>query len=322
MRVLWLCLVTLVCTAADLPNHPLVAYHDSWNEWPAATAEQTSLANLPEYIDVILLAFARPDAVYRGDLDLSGTGLEYRIQGRVLRDAIGILKQRHAGTRVLLSVGGTVYKHWDQLALSAISAFVHDFRLDGIDIDFEPPNPGCRLAGNGRTTCATDQAWSRIIRQTRAELPRPLLLTASVWSVGAYGEGAFQASRPRSDYTGIMLSLLRSPRAADLDLLSINAYDAGPQFDPLESFRAYRAVWPGLLALGVEVRLASGAGPFHSAAHTEALAREIIKDPRGGMMLYALLTLAEGGQIDSPNGIDLARALCRGMGSTGCNAPR
>ena len=27
-----------------------------------------------------------------------------------------------------------------------------------------------------------------------------------------------------------------------------------PEFDPMEAFRAYRAVWPGRLALGVEIR--------------------------------------------------------------------
>jgi chitinase len=79
-----------------------------------------------------------------------------------------------------------------------------------------------------------------------------------------------------------MLPLLRSGNAAELDLISINAYDARLDFDPMESFHAYRRVWPGRLALGVEVRLRGGAGPFHSAAKAEALAREITKD-RGGV---------------------------------------
>jgi chitinase len=308
----------LACSAAGPPNRAFVAYHDSWNEWPASKAELTSLAKLPSYLHLVLLAFAKPDAIYKGNLDLSGTGLEYRMPGYVLRDAIVLLKQRNPGTRVLLSVGGATYKHWDRLALTAIVAFVHDFNLDGIDIDYEPLNPECRTGADGHIACATDRNWELIVRHARAVMPRPLLLTASVWSVGAYGEGAFRAARPRSNYTGIMLAFLRSSRASDLDLLSINAYDAGPHFDPLEAFRAYRAVWPGRLALGVQVRRASGAGPFHSVEKAEALAGEIVKDKLGGMMLYPLLAMPEGGPPDSPNGNALAIALCRGMGLDAC----
>jgi chitinase len=308
----------LICSAAERPNQVFVAYHDSWNERPASTAEQTSLAKLPHYIDLVLLAFAKPDGIYRGDLDASGIGLQYQMSGHVLRDAISLLKQRHPATRVLLSVGGAAYKGWNHLALPAIMAFVHDFQLDGIDIDFEPSDPQCSAGADGRISCATDQTWDSIVARLRSTLPRPLLLTASVWSVGAYGEGAYRASRPHSDYTGFMLRLLRSPRAADLDVLSINAYDAGSEFDPLEAFRAYREVWPGLLALGVEVRWAAGTGPFQSVAGAQALAREVVKDPRGGMMLYPLLAEPERGPPGSPNGTALASALCRGMGLANC----
>jgi chitinase len=320
LRTFLLFVVILICSAARLPNHTFVAYHDSWNEPPACLAQQTSLARLPEYIDLVLLAFAKPDAVYRGNFDISGTGLEYRMTGQVLRDAILLLKHRHAGTRVLLSVGGAAYRRWDHFNLPGIVAFVRDFGLDGMDIDYEPADPRCDIGPDSLIGCATDQMWSSIVRQTRVALRRPLLLTASVWSVGAYGEGMFGTSRPHSPYTGIMLPLLHSPRAADLDLLSINAYDAGSLFDPLEAFRAYRAVWAGPLALGLEVQWSGGAGPFQSVAEAETLAREIVKDPRGGMMLYPLLAMPEGGPANRPSGGVLAGALCRGMGLAGCDA--
>jgi hypothetical protein len=308
------------CLAARLPDHVLVAYHDSWNELPVATAEQTTLAALPAYLDIVFLAFAKPDAIYRGDLDITRTGLEYRISGGVLRDAVALLKRRHPGTRVLLSVGGSTYKNWNELALPEILAFVRDFNLDGIDIDFEPADPQCSQGMDGRVACATDEAWRVIIGRSRIALPRPYLLTASVWSVGAYGEGDFGASRPPSDYTGIMLPLMRSMRAADIDLISINAYDAGSEYDPLEALRAYRTVWRGRLAIGVEVRYAGGAGPFYSTREAAALAREVVRDPRGGMMLYPLLARPEGGPADSPTGTALARALCQGMGQRTCAA--
>lgn len=308
-----------LCAAAGLPDHVLAAYHDSWNEMPATTADRTSLARLPGYINVVMLAFAKPDAFYPGNLDLSRTGLEYRMPGPVLRDAVALLKRRNPATTVLLSVGGAAYAGWDRLALADIAALVRDLRLDGVDIDFEPRDPQCRPGPDDRIGCATDMAWEAILRRARVALPRPLVLTASVWSVGAYGEGRFRRARPRSGYTGMMLPVLRSAGAADLDLLSINAYDAGPQFDPLESFRSYRDAWPGRLALGVEVAWKGGAGPFHRAGKAETLAREIVTDRRGGMMLYPLLALPEGGPPGSPDGRALAAALCRGMGLAGCD---
>ena len=316
----WLMAAAWICTAADLPPHVFVAYHDSWNEWPASMPDQTSLANLPEYIDLVLLAFAKPDLTYDGNLDIAGSGLEYPMRGPVLRDAIIALKKSHPNTRVLLSVGGAAYHGWNKLALPAIVAFVRDFGLDGVDIDFEPSDPHCQAGADGRIACATDAAWDRIVGQARTALPRPMLLTASVWSVGAFGEGKFRDARPHTRYTGFMLPLLHTNRAADLDVLSINAYDAGAQFDPMEAFRAYRAVWPGRLALGVEIQRKGGAGPFQSAEQAEALARTVAKDPLGGMMLYPLLAMPEGGSDDAPTGSDLARALCRGLGSAGCDA--
>jgi hypothetical protein len=316
----WLVAAAWVCTAADLPPHVFVAYHDSWNEWPASRPQETSLANLPGYIDLVLLAFAKPDMTYHHDLDIAGSGLEYPMPGRILRDAISSLKTSHRDTRVLLSVGGAAYRRWSRLALPAIVAFVQDFGLDGVDIDFEPSDPDCQAGADGRIACATDAAWDRIVGQARTALPRPMLLTASVWSVGAFGEGKFRGAQPYTRYTGLMLPLLHTTRAADLDLLSINAYDAGSQFDPMEAFRAYRAVWPGRLALGVEIQRKGGAGPFQSVAGAEALARTVVKDPLGGMMLYPLLAMPAGGSGDAPTGSDLARALCRGLGSASCDA--
>jgi hypothetical protein len=313
----FLCLLSAPATADGLPGRVLVGYHDSWNEWPATAAGQTSLARMPGHVNVVMLAFAKPDAVYRGGLDLAATGLEYRMSGAVLRDAVAALKARNPETRVLLSVGGAAYRRWSGLAMPAIAALVGDLGLDGMDIDYEPRNPFCAGLG-GRISCATDERWETIVRESRAALPRPLLLTASVWSVGAYGEGNFATSQPRSRYTGFSLAILRSKLAGELDLLAINGYDAGPSFDPLEAFRAYRAVWPGKLALGLAVRRKGGSGPFPTAARAEALARQVARDPQGGMMLYPLLAMPDGG---GPSASDLAGALCRGLGMAGCAVP-
>ena len=304
--------------ATDLPPQVFAAYHDSWSEPPATSPAATTIARLPPYIDVVMLAFAKPDLVYRNDLDLTGTGLEYRIDGAMLRDAIALLRHRNPATRVILSVGGATYRSWRRLNVDGLVALVRDLGLDGIDWDYEPDNPDCHTNTAGRIACATDQSWHRLVLLGRRAFPRPALMTVSVWSVGAYGEGEFRRALPRSRYTGSMLGVLRSAWASEIDLVSINAYDAGPDFQPLEAFRAYRAVWPGRLALGVEVRYAGGAGPFHTLTQTETLTRAVLRDPLGGMMLYALLMRppADGGV--SPDGHGLAGSVCRGMARAGC----
>lgn len=316
-----LLLIALLCSAAGIPPHAIVAYHDSWSDPPAESAAAGTLATMPAYIAVVDLAFAKPDLIYPGDLDLSQTGLEYRCTGWFLRDEIAVLKARNPDVKVLLSLGGAAYDRWSAMNVPTIVRLVHDLGADGVDIDYEPRQPGCAPGSDRRVHCATDAVWDRLISRLRAALPRPAVLTASVWSVGAFGEGEFANAMPRSRYTGFMLQVLRSPAAADLDLLTIDAYDAGPDFDPMEAYRAYRAVWPGVLALGLAVSRREASGPFFGEAEVELLARQVSDDPNGAMMVYPLLAEPDGAGSDTlPNGRGLARAMCRGLALSGCNA--
>jgi chitinase len=309
------------CAATGLPPHVIVVYLDSWDEPATQSAALSVLASLPAYITVVDLAFARPDLAYPCKLDLSGTGLEFKYSGQVLHDAIALLRARNPDTHVLLSVGGSSYRNWSHLDERAVARLVHDLDADGVDIDFEPANPGCLSGPDQRIRCYTDSAWRRLVTRFRQVLARPYLLTAPVWSVGAYGEGAFRTARPNSPYTGVMLGFLRSSEAAQLDLICIDAYDAGPRFRPLVAFQAYRSVWPGALALGLEVQSAAGSGPFYTAAEATALAREVAKDPKGGMMTYPLLATPNGpGSVDRPVGQSLASAECRGLRLLECDA--
>jgi hypothetical protein len=299
-----------------------VVYDDSWNEPPVASPERSSVASLPDYIGVVDLAFAKPDLVYPGGLDLSATGLEYRYSGQLLHGAIALLKARHPNTQVLLSIGGAVYNNWDHLDEHALMRLVKDLGADGVDLDFEPPDASCAADATQHMVCTTDRLWGEFTTRIRAVLPRPYIMTASVWSVGAFGEGVYRSAGPPSRYTGIMLAFLRSPQASQIDMLCINAYDAGPEFDPIRAFQAYRAVWPNMLAVGLEVQRTGGAGPFYSAGGAEALARVVAKDRLGAMMLYPLLATPEGPESNNrPDGRALAKALCRGMGLIGCEAP-
>ena len=186
----------LSCQAAGLPPHAIVVYHDSWDESRPPARRARRWRSLPAFISVVNLAFAKPDLSYSGHLDLAQTGLEYRYSGQVLRDSIDQLKLRNPGTRVLLSVGGAAYHNWLGFNEAAVVALVHDLHADGVDLDFEPRRPGCMAEPDQHIRCSTDAVWGFLVSRLRAVLPRPFLLTAAVWSVGAYGEGAFKEAEP------------------------------------------------------------------------------------------------------------------------------
>lgn len=306
-----------------LPRRVLMTYADSWRERTALMPGQTALAQAPAYLNVIALSFGKPDMVYPGGLDLKRTGYDYPFSGTLLRQAIALLKQRQPGTRVLLSIGGGSYLNWGRLNERAVAHLAHDLGVDGVDIDYEPDTT-CALNGTGHIACPTDAAYIDIVTRLRRVLPRPLILSVAGWHVGAYGEGLYAKAQPTgSPHAGFMLGMLRSPAAAMLDLVSIDAYDAGTRYDPLQAFAAYRAIWKGPLALGVEVPMKGATGPFYTVARTQYLAQHVSTDPAGGMMVYSMLEPPDLNLplAEHPTGGELEQAACRGLKLADCEDP-
>ncbi|PTQ08625.1 hypothetical protein CLG96_15525 [Sphingomonas oleivorans] len=304
-----------------MPVGPIImGYHDSWRERPATGPYATALVATPAYVNLVALSFVRPDLVYRGDLDLSGTGLSYQFSGAVLRDAIALLKRRNPGTRVILSVGALESWRWARFDERALALLVRQIGADGVDMDYEPAMPGCAAGAGGRIGCAVDGNWISYVRRIRAMLPRPYIVSVAGWSVGAYGEGQFAAALPHSPWRGMMLGLLRSPAARLIDLVAICAYDAGPAYDPMTALAAYRHYWKGPLMLGVQVPFKGAGGPFRTPAETEALARRVARWPGAGMMIYSLLEPPDPSvpARAHPTGRALAEAACRGLKGGAC----
>ncbi len=305
----------------DLPARPIVVYHESWDERQVTKAAATTLAVMPAYMNVVALAFVKPDLIYAGHLDISETGLQYKFSGALLKQAIALLKQRHPQTKVILSVGSDAYLNWEALDADAVANLVKDLGADGVDIDYEPKDPVCGLGGDGEVACMTDSTWTRIVRRLRSVLPRPYIITVTGWNVGAFGEGKWAKSKPKSDYTGIMLSLFRSPEAKEIDLVSVMAYDTGPgpEYDPYQAFLAYRHAFKGPLTIGIEVPPSPQGGPNYTVAMTEALVAKVAQDPKAGAMLYPVLGVPNGAITpDNPDARLLGQAICRGLKADDC----
>lgn len=49
---------------------------------------------------------------------------------------------------------------------------------------------GCAAGEDGSELCPSEAQYVDVVRALRAALPRPLLLTAATWTVGAHGLGA------------------------------------------------------------------------------------------------------------------------------------
>ena len=312
---------------ADLPH--FVGYFQSWSSTWATDGEKTELANLPAYVNIIPLAFMRPDAEYvKSSLDYTATGLQFNYaNGTVLKQAIAALHKKHPNTKILVAVGGAAYTNWAKFNAKAIADFVVDFGCDGVDIDFEPTYPGCSLDTDGLIHCAIDAELQSYISSMRALLPKPRLLTSSAWSIGAYGENQWTQSQPQGQYTGVMLPLLRSAAAKDLDMLNVMAYDAGNTYDPQEALAAYAHYFSGPINMGIEVPPEAWGGHVYTLSKINRLTSAVValaatRHVPPGMMLWSLQKQIQGTpSSDNPSGSMIATAICTGLSLEHCADP-
>jgi len=323
----WISLLTLLVggatVAQTLPDGPLfMGFYETWTELPIASPEFTKLAQLPDSLDLVAIAFVKPSLTFDG-VTLKSTGLEVPFDAPMLAKAIGALRKRNPKAKILLSVGGSGYnKQWPDYAPEQLLKLVKFLGADGVDLDYEPANPACahiRLNDQSTINCGSEQEWVRIIRMTRAVFPRPYVVTAQAWSVGAYGVGDFARDIPPSPWTGSMLWLAKTPEAKELDVVAVMAYDSGPSFDPERAMAAYRAVWSGPLLMGIEVPSAESKELPTPVNRIKRLANVESKDAKGGILLYAVTEEVKAGpSLNRPDGELAAKAICEGLGRKGC----
>lgn len=271
------------------PPH-IAAYYQTWSAkiGPTSLLDET-LVNLPAGLTEVLLAFARPDLDYAGDLDLSNTGLEVPYSGRVLKASLSALKKRIPGVRILISIGGETYTNWQKFDQEAIKRFVRDFELDGVDLDFEPRSPNCQN-GTERVFCESDAALIQVVKSARSALPRPYVLWLTATNTGAYGEGVWRAQPPTGSPTyGAFVPLLRDSRySAMLDAVNIMAYDAGPAFRPLDAYAAYRSYFPGSILIGLTSPPEAWGGHEYSLAEAVSTINAAMERGAEGAVVFAI----------------------------------
>ncbi len=289
-----------------------VGYYQTWSDSWKADGADTVLANLPSYVNVVNLSFAKPNMTYSpGSLSLSGTGVDVPYDGPTLKVAIAALHKKNPGTRVMLSVGGATFPSFGTFNAGAIAEFVKDFGLDGVDIDYEPSSPSCSISG-GHVSCPSDAEYVSVVKTMRAALPSPYWISIAAFSVGAYGEDAWASAPPASSYGGISLAVLKQAGSA-LDLVNVMSYDASPVFDPVQALHAYQHYFSGRIAMGIEVPPEAWGGHIETVAEIDTLADAVNASGAAGLMLWSI-------QKPGP-AQEFATEMCVKLGLSSCSTP-
>jgi chitinase len=290
----------------------LAAYLASWSASAHGTPPiDVDILQPPDHVDVIYLAFMRPDASYSSQSGLLGTGLEFPYPVSVLKASIVALKARRPSVKVLASLGGETYSRWDRLNVQAIAEFVHDLELDGVDIDFEPAAANCRQK-DGSVVCDSDAILVETIRALRSALPPPALISLTIPNVSAYGEGPWEHAGPHGGPNyGIALAALRDRSlSSSIDYVSIMAYDAGQDYQPLQAYRALRSYYAGPILIGFTPPPEAWGSHAYSTVEAQTVLHAALAEGAAGAMLFHLKKNAEGSATpERPDAELLGKAL-------------
>ena len=246
-------------------NQELVVHYELMAAAAAPDAKAMSLAKLPAYVTTVLLSYVRPDLKYVAGANAWGqSGAESPNDFATVRDAVKILKEKNPNTKVLLTVGGPFYVNWRYNNPVSIAAMVKDLGADGVALDYEPSAANCKWDATTKA-CETDLQLTDLIRNVRAAMPKPLLVTTCAWHTGAFGTDAYPVSKFAKALVSPNFGLYVNPLkeiGTDLDAIYIQSFNAGgvaspggnpTAFDPRMTFDAYRALYKGPLMIGVAV---------------------------------------------------------------------
>jgi hypothetical protein len=256
-----------------------VGYYPSWLDpvlAPSANgcdttqegAPASGLAFAPAAYSHIVIAFADPNFSWDGDMtSWAGSGLQFRASPVQVERAIDALHARKL--RVLLAVGGAIYKNWTALAAEgrsrtagpmtkALAHMVGALGLDGLDIDYEVEGAdGAAIADYRDAIRALDTA----VRLAG----RGKLLTLAAWSIGADCTTATELSPCRGEtsswpggFAGRERLTFADPNIVRmLSIVSVMSYDAGYEnYDAVRAWTLYRALLPKRIVVNIGFEIA------------------------------------------------------------------
>lgn len=335
-RIVTPCILSVLVLSANLAHAQqsylnnndkgIVGYYQSWSAANTDDATTTELAQLPSAYMVVNLSFMRQDTTYQsGQQTFAGTGLSFRYSPAILKQSIAQLKESNPQTKVLVSIGGAKKRDWSALNTKAIGAFVRDFDLDGVDIDFEVDghSANCVFPETGGVHCDTDQKYIDAINALRTELPRQegYLISLAGFSTGAYGEKtlSWEQSKPLgSPYKGMMINPLIEAGDA-IDMVLIMAYDADEGhsgYSSKQAFDAYQNYYDGPLFLGIEIPPEGWGHHVLTQQKAVELARYVNDNGGAGMMVWGITKYNK-----AEPGVDaqcLAMSMCTELGRDDC----
>jgi len=179
---------------------------------------------------------------------------------------------------------------WSSFNAQAVAAFVNDFGLDGVDIDYEPSNANCTSNGQTVSCPSSDTEYVSVVSNMRAAMPRPKWLSIAAWSVGAYGENQWANALPAgSAYMGIAIAVFKNSSASvALDLVNVMSYDASSAYDPRQALAAYQYYFKGRIAMGIEVPPEAWGGHVYTISEIDSLADAVSSSNAAGLMLWSI----------------------------------
>jgi len=246
-------------------------YYQTWSSSWTDTADKF-VSSIPDHVSIVYFAFANPNMTYTKG-SFSGTGLEFNFGWDIA--VAGIKQLRAKGITCMLSVGGATYS-WDTYNVNSIIDLTLDLGLNGIDIDWEPATG----------TSASFQLAPII--QTLHQTGPTLKLCLCAWSVGA-NVGQFSNDPPQGsmyagmDAPGIMTA------GSMLDWINVMSYDAGPTYDGVRAYKAYRNIYNGPIHLGLEVGVPGWGGYMLNKTTVQNFCNTVNGDNiKGGVFIWAL----------------------------------
>lgn len=261
-------------------------YFESWFMQYSET-QANDLTNLQKEINTVYLSFAAPDLKYKkGEKSFQNTGLSFSSSFAVIKSSIILLQMR--GVKVFLAVGGGSY--WSErknVNHQAIVDLCDDLNCDGIDIDWE-------------VGIDDDSSPVDVIKNLNRLTPK--LISFTCFSTGAF------LPTSNDKFSGMNVKALKECSNI-IDQVNVMAYDAGKTYSPLNAFKAYRSLYPGIINIGFEIGKQGWGDALLYKPELLHTSQEAAKDKLSGCFFWAYYSKPFESSITRQDAVSTAASI-------------